>query len=64
MKDDKIKETNFSIVNSSNQNELSSLKPRKNSEIYIMIPKSEEDISTLNKTINKNESNNETIWIF
>ena len=51
MKDDKIKETNFSIVNSSNQNELSSLKPRKNSEIYIMIPKSEDDISTLNKTI-------------
>ena len=38
-KDDKIKESNFSIVNSSNQNELSSLKPRKNSEIYIMIPK-------------------------
>ena len=26
-KDDKIKKSNFSIVNSSNQNELSSLKP-------------------------------------
>ena len=50
-KDDKIKESNFSIVNSSNQNELSSLKPRKNSEIYIMIPKSEDDISTLIKQL-------------
>lgn len=51
MKDDKIEESNFSIVKSTNQNELSSLKPRKNSEIYTMLPKSEDDISTLNKTI-------------